>query len=195
MLKKYLTADQLLQDSYRLALDIVESGFKPTFLLAVWRGGAPIGIAIQEVLEVCGISVNHIAVRTSYYTAPAQRARRVRVHGLGYVVDTLGANDRLLIVDDVHDSGRSVEALVDRIQRECGPNTPTEIKLATPYYKPSKSEVATAPDFYLHEVEDWLVFPHELQGLSKEELLESKPASEENKHRLLNLIEHSLADK
>ena len=191
MLKKYLTADQLLQDSYRLALDIVESGFKPTFLLAVWRGGAPIGIAIQEVFEVCGICVNHIAVRTYYYTAPAERARQVRVHGLGYVVEALCSDDRLLIVDDVHDSGRSVEVLVERIQRECGRNVPMEIKLATPYYKPGKSEVATVPDYYLHEVEDWLVFPHELQGLSKQELMESKPASEENKRRLLNFIEQT----
>jgi len=48
--KVYLSAQQLLEDSFRLGVRIVKSGFKPTFMAAIWRGGVPIGIAVQEML-------------------------------------------------------------------------------------------------------------------------------------------------
>jgi hypothetical protein len=48
-----------------LAIRIVRSGFRPTFLVALWRGGAPIGITVQEVLEYHGIQTDHVAIRTS----------------------------------------------------------------------------------------------------------------------------------
>lgn len=44
--KHYLDAQQLLEDSFRLGMRVLESGYRPTFILAVWRGGAPMGIAI-----------------------------------------------------------------------------------------------------------------------------------------------------
>ena len=185
MNKRYITADQLLRDSFDLALRVVESGYRPTFLIALWRGGTPIGIAIQEVLDICGIDVNHIAVRTSSYTGIDQRDREVKVHGLSYAEECLQQHDRLLIVDDVHDSGRSVEALIKEIKERCGERSPHDIKLATVYYKPGRSEVARVPDFYLHEADQWLVFPHELFGLEQEEILEQKPGLEQLHHRLL----------
>ena len=46
--KIWLTADDLLGDSFRLARAVLESGFRPTHLVGIWRGGAPIGIAVQE---------------------------------------------------------------------------------------------------------------------------------------------------
>ncbi|WP_413698687.1 phosphoribosyltransferase [Psychromonas sp. KJ10-10] len=65
--KQYLSAQSLLQDSYQLARNILDSNFKPTFIVAIWRGGAPIGIAVQEFLAVHGIKADHIAIRTSSY--------------------------------------------------------------------------------------------------------------------------------
>lgn len=192
LIKRYITADQLLRDSFDLALRVVESGFEPTFLIALWRGGTPIGIAIQEVLDLCGLEVNHIAVRTSSYVGIDQRDREVKVHGLSYAEESLQQHDRLLIVDDVHDSGRSVEALIQSIQTRCGDRTPEEIKLATVYYKPNRSEVARVPDFYLHEVDEWLVFPHELHGLDRQELLNKKPGLQQLHQRLIVQLEKSI---
>lgn len=53
-------------------------------------------------------------------------------------------------------------------------NTP-EIRVATPYFKPNKNLTEKIPDYYLHETDKWLVFPHELDGLSIEEIRENKP--------------------
>lgn len=183
--KIYITADQLLEDAFELGMRVVESDFRPTFIIAVWRGGTPIGIAVQEVLDICGIKTNHIAVRTSSYTGIDQRQKQVRVHGLAYAIETLCTNDHLLIVDDVHDSGHSVAELARRINDECGENKPEQIKLATVYYKPKRSQVDHKPDFYLHETHDWLVFPHELVGLTDAELMHAKPGFEDIGSRLL----------
>ena len=186
--KIFITANQLLEDSFELGMQILESGFVPTFLVGVWRGGAPIGIAVQEVLEECGVATNHIAVRTSSYTGINQRSQRVSIHGLGYLVDTLTPEDRVLIVDDVHDSGLSVAELMSQIQLRCVANMPAEVRLATVYYKPSQSLVPSKPDFYLHETDDWLVFPHELAGLSAAEIEQHKPGVSGIKKRLLARI-------
>ena len=49
------------------------------------------------------------------------------------------------------------------------------MKVATVYYKPSKRKVEITPDFYVHETKKWLVFPHELDGLSEQEIQKNKP--------------------
>src|ERR1700686_5348918 len=112
MEKIFISAESLLRDSMELATRIVRSGFRPTFLVAVWRGGAPIGITVQETLEYHGIHADHIAIRTSSYTGIDQQAKTVRVHALDYLVSRLSFEDELLIIDDVFDSGRSFEAVV-----------------------------------------------------------------------------------
>ena len=183
--KTYISANQLLEDSFALALDILESGYRPTFIVGVWRGGAPIGIAVQEVLDVCGVKANHIAVRTSSYRGIDQREKQVQVYGLGYLVDTVTADDNLLIVDDVHDSGLSVTELIDQVRQRCGSNAPSAIKIATVYYKPGQSQVKTIPDYYVHTTEDWLVFPHELAGLTVDELADHKPGIASIKKKLM----------
>jgi hypoxanthine phosphoribosyltransferase len=175
MNKRYITASELLKDSFSLAMKILESDFRPSFIIGVWRGGAPIGIAVQEVLDVCGVTTEHIAIRTSSYEGIDQRSKTVKVHGLAYVIDTIKAEDNLLIVDDVHDSGLSVAELIKQIKLRSGDSAPQSIKIATVYFKPSQSQVSSEPDYYLHTTNDWLVFPHELQGLTAEELLKNKP--------------------
>ena len=56
----------------------------------------------------------------------------------------------------------------------CKKNTP-EIRIATPYYKPGNNRTERTPDYFVHETDQWLVFPHELDGLSMEEIATNKP--------------------
>ena len=60
-------------------------------------------------MDYAGIQTDHIAIRTSPYTGTRSA---VAVEGLDYLVERLKANDRVLIADDVFDSGRSVEQVV-----------------------------------------------------------------------------------
>lgn len=173
--KLFISAQDLLRDSFALGAQILASGFRPTFLVGVWRGGAPIGIAVQELLELHGVATDHIAIRTSSYTGIEQQHKTVRVHGIDYLVSRLGAEDRLLLIDDVFDSGRSLEAVLDELARRCRRNLPQQIRTATVYFKPSRNRSRLTPDYFVHETERWLVFPHELSGLTADEIRIHKP--------------------
>ena len=172
--KLFIKSETLLQDSFQLAWNIYESGFKPNYIIGVWRGGAPVGIAVQEFLSVLGIKSDHVAIRTSYYSGIDSRNDSVQVYGLNYVIRQLESEDKLLIVDDVHDTGNSVNQIILDLKKACKKNTP-EIRVATPYFKPNKNLTNNKPDYFIHETDQWLVFPHELQGLTLDEIKSNKP--------------------
>src|SRR6202795_3749456 len=169
--KIFISANSLLRDSMELGLQVVRSGFRPTFLVGIWRGGAPIGIAVQEILEYNGIECDHVSIRTSSYTGIDQQSRTVRVHAIDYLVSSLNADDRLLLIDDVFDSGRSLEAVIAELRRRCRRNLPEQIRIATAYYTPARTRSSLVPDFFVRAADQWLVFPHEMHGLTREEIL------------------------
>jgi len=175
MEKVFISADELLLDSFKLAEQIYLSGFKPDFIIGVWRGGAPVGIAIQEYLDFIGIPTDHIAIRTSSYYGIDQQSKTVRVHGLDYIIDNINADDNVLLVDDVFDSGRSISAIFERMRKKTRANMPRTMKIACPWYKPNRNVSERKPDYYVHETDKWLVFPHELKGLTIHEIIEGKP--------------------
>lgn len=172
--KHYIDANSLLANSFRLADQIRRDDFAPTHIIGIWRGGAPVGIAVQEFLEYHGLHADHIAVRTSSYEAIDQQAASVRVFSISYLIKVLNNTDRLLIVDDVFDSGRSIEALIGKLKERCRRNMPDTVKIATVYWKPSRNKTDLKPDYYVEETETWLVFPHELKGLTPEEIMANK---------------------
>ena len=120
MERKFIEANDLLLDSFQLAVKVFRSGFKPDFLVGLWRGGSAVGIAVQEGLDHFGISTDHIGIRTSYsgqadYTNMIDKADGIRVHGLEYLLENLCNEHSLLIVDDVYSSGSSVNAVINTL--------------------------------------------------------------------------------
>lgn len=174
MQKTFITAPSLLEDSFRLASKVFEDGFRPQFIIGIWRGGAPIGIAVQEFFEFKHTPTDHIAVRTSSYYGIDQQSKEIRVHGLHYLIENANADDAILIVDDVFDSGRSVDALIKQIKSQMRLNMPHDVRIACPWYKPKNNKTSLIPDYYVNESEEWLVFPHELAGLTEQEIREGK---------------------
>ncbi len=172
--KIYISAQQLLEDSFSLGKQILESNFRPNFIVGVWRGGTPVGIAVQEMLSFFNVESDHISVRTSLYTGIDKRQGQVRVHGLDYLIDHMNYDDSLLVVDDVFDTGRSIEAIVKTLNKKSRRNYPRDLRVATPWFKPSKNKTDRTPDFYLHKTDKWLVFPHELDGLNTKEIQAGK---------------------
>ncbi|MFX9093468.1 hypothetical protein ABTN25_20295, partial [Acinetobacter baumannii] len=82
----------------------------------------------QELLEYAGIETDHISIRTKSYAGIDQQHAEVRVYSLGYLIDTLEPTDRLVVVDDVFDSGRSIEAFLKELAARCRHNTPREVR-------------------------------------------------------------------
>ena len=174
MNKKFITAQDLLEDSFRLAAQVFEDGFRPQFIIGIWRGGAPVGIAVQEYFDFKNVETDHIAVRTSSYYGINQQSKEIKVHGLHYIIENANADDGLLIVDDVFDSGRSIDALIKQLKKLSRNNMPTDVRIASPWYKPTNNVVDIKPDYFVHESNEWLVFPHEISGLTQEEIAEGK---------------------
>ncbi|MEM7019741.1 MAG: phosphoribosyltransferase family protein [Pseudomonadota bacterium] len=184
MKKTFIDAEALLLDSYRLGVQIYQDGFRPDFIIGLWRGGSSVGIAVQDCLEYLGVETDHISARTSYrgmssYADMVEQDDNIRVHGLQYVFDNLNNSDSLLIVDDVYSTGLSVKAVIDRLSKKMRKNMAADVRIATPWYKPSKNQTGHPPNYYLYETDDWLVFPYELDGLTLDEIKENKPQVKE----------------
>jgi hypoxanthine phosphoribosyltransferase len=155
--KLFIQADELLRDSFKLAWQVYESGYRPNYIIGVWRGGAPIGIAVQEFLDVLGVPSDHIAIRTSHYKGIDERDSQVQVYGLNYIIKQVESEDSLLIVDDVHDTGISIQKIILDLQTACKKNTP-EIKVATPYFKPKKNKQIESLIFIFMKLRNGLSF-------------------------------------
>ncbi len=183
--KQYLDAQQLLQDSFRLGANVINDGFQPTMMIAIWRGGVPMGIAIQELLAWYGYETDHISIRTSSYSGIDGQSNEIRIHGMNYLIKNCSREDRLLIVDDVFDTGLTIQAVIKYLKDKARLNTPHDIRVAVPYYKPSRNKTDRVPDYYLHETDQWLKYPHSLEGLSHAELAEHRP-------RLFEIIKDQL---
>ena len=173
--KLFLDAQQLLEDSFRLGANIIQDGFRPTIMIAIWRGGVPMGIAIQELFAWYGIETDHTAIRTSSYTGIDGHSSEIRIHGLSYLVNNCTRDDRLLIVDDVFDTGLSIQAVIGQLREKARLNTPREIRVAVPYFKPGRNLTERVPDYFLHETDQWLKYPHSLEGLTREEIERNRP--------------------
>ena len=174
--KLYLSAQEFFLDSFRLGMQVLASRFVPTFIVAIWRGGTPVGIAVQECLHYYGVPTNHIAIRTSSYQGIDQRSATVRIHDMAYLIDTLCHDDRLLIVDDVFDTGQTISRVLEEIRTRARRNAPQMIRVAATYYKPSRNQTPRVPDYFVRETDKWLKFPHSLEGLSLEEIHTHRPA-------------------
>lgn len=174
--KHYLDEAELIRDAFRLGVQIYESGFRPNFIVGLWRGGSTVGIYVQECLQTLGVKTDHTALRTSYQGMTryadmvAAPQSRIRVHGTQYLLENLNADDRLLIVDDAFGTGHSLAAVLERLNRHLKRNMPTDTRLATLYERPSANQTGLRPDYSLHQSEDWLVFPYEMNGLSRVEI-------------------------
>jgi hypothetical protein len=127
-----------------------------------WDSSPGIAACSRNILR----SHSHKNIFIYFY---CKRSKKVSVYGLNYVIKKLESEDSLLIVDDVFDTGLSVNQVIKNLKKACKKNTPN-IKIATPYYKPSNNKTEIEPDFYIHKSNKWLVFPHELEGLDLDEI-------------------------
>jgi len=188
MNERFIAADDLLRDSFQLAAEIFEAGFRPDFLVGLWRGGSAVGIAVQEGLDYFGIKTDHIAIRTSYsgarsYSQMISKADNIRVHGLQYLLENLSSHHSMLIVDDVYSTGSSVNAVLKQLAQKTRRNLPQDIRIATVWYRPSEKTLRK-PEYFIHETTDWLVLPYEMSGFSIEELQANRPGIKDPLERL-----------
>lgn len=170
--KQYISANDYLLDNWRLAAAVRRSEWRPDFILGLWRGGAPVAVAVHEFFKVTGWDVQHIPLKCASYTGIGEND--------GDVVFTLGdmvfgmfrSGDKVLVVDDVFDTGKTAAAVKRRMDA-----AGIDMRMACVYWKPEKNMTDLKPDYFVKDVGDsWIVFPHEIDGLSDDEVKRKDPA-------------------
>lgn len=167
--KQFISSQQLIDDSFRLAQKIYQSQTAPDALIALWRGGSVVGMAVQEYLRYRGWNPYHTIIKTETYQGIEQRGT-VKVENIDFLLTKLKQDSRVLLVDDIFDTGLTMKTVIDLLK----PVT-SNIQIATIFYKPARNLTELTPDYYLVETKQWLVLPHELLGLSAAEIEQKNP--------------------
>jgi hypoxanthine phosphoribosyltransferase len=163
----YQSPEKIREHSWKLAAKVASNlaEFTPTLMVALWRGGAGVGMYMHEYLKrQAGLNVDHTAIRTGSYVAPGEARSKVRIQSLRYLIKHATKDTHLLIIDDIFDSGLTVEAFLTKLKTKMGENMPLKIRIATPYWKPENNKTELKPDYYVETVpgNTWIAFPHEI---------------------------------
>ncbi len=180
MEKVFIPYEVVRNNALKLAAKVYESGFIPDVIYIPLRGGAYMGNVFSEFFKLVRKDerpVFYAAVVARSYTDIHKRDN-VMIDGWTYDPQYLRNGDKILFVDDVFDSGVTLNFLVEKIMQQGIPRE--DIKVAVHDYKvfPNKRKLPIQPDFFsqkhIIENEDdekWLHYmSHEFAGLTKEEL-------------------------
>lgn len=142
----------------------MDSGWRPDVLLSIWRGGAPIGIAVHEYLEYHGFSMRQAVLRVHSYTGPDQH-HTPTLENASEALNLVVPGSRVLVVDDIFDSGRTLTIIRNLLAPRA-----QEVRLAAVFWRTNRENQSGKPDYHVHRTDRWVVFPHELAGLTPEEI-------------------------
>ncbi|MEM0026209.1 MAG: phosphoribosyltransferase [Zestosphaera sp.] len=143
-----LTWKKIYEAVLKLALDIIKEGLEIDLIVGILRGGYIVARILSDILGTDNIGV----VEVKFYRGIEERAERPIITQ-PLTADVRGKN--ILIVDDVVDSGRTLEIVTEQVRLRGA----RSVKTAVLFYKP-KSIIK--PDFFAQETMKWVVFPWEL---------------------------------
>ncbi|SIP99092.1 hypothetical protein SAMN05920897_102118 [Alkalispirochaeta americana] len=179
--KQFISYDTVRNNAIVLAQQICKEGFIPDVIYVSLRGGAYMGNVISEYFKFVRRGqrpVFYAAVVARSYT-DIREQERVSVDGWTYSPEHLRSGDRILVIDDIFDTGRTVNHLVEVILQKGLPRS--DVKIAVHDYKIRHyvdEKQPIQPDYYCrkHEIhspeeDHWIHYlSHELVGLLPEEI-------------------------
>lgn len=139
--------NRIYQLARHLALMIRKAGFQPNVIVAIARGGYVPARILCDFMDISNLT----SIRVEHYTAGARKKQYARLTShIG--MDVRGM--KVLLVDDVSDTGDTLELALDHL-KSCGP---AEVKVAILHHKKIS---AFEPDFYAQKVIKWrwLIYP------------------------------------
>ena len=141
--------NQIYEMLLNLAEKIRKNNFKPDIIVGVSRGGWPPARVMSDLLN----NPNLANVRTEFYLGVAETKGEPT---LTQPVSMKVAGKKVLVVDEVADTGKSLKLVKEHIIEKGA----TEVKIATVYYKPWS---IVKPDYCERETSIWIVFPWEIK--------------------------------
>ena len=199
MKKEFLSYNVVRNNALKLAHRIYNDGFIPDVIYASLRGGAYLANVISEYYKIVTTKarpVYYAAVVARSYTGIREYGK-VKIEGWTYSPEHLRTGDKVLLIDDIFDTGNTINYIVNEI---VGKGVPREdLKIAVHDYKyfHNKSEqLLVHPDYWCrkHDISTddddiWIHYSsHELTGLSREELEEHYYRDDPELREVLKII-------
>lgn len=183
-MKEFLSYDVVRNDAIKLADKIFsEDGFVPDVIYTSLRGGAYMANVISEYFKIARKNekpVLYAAVVARSYT-DVHQSSSIRIDGWTYSPEYLRAGDKILLVDDIYDTGRTLNYLVEVLMSHGIPRK--DIKVVVHDFKNflDRPTLPIKPDYWCRkfdiakpEDDRWIHYmSHELVGLTNDELEEN----------------------
>jgi uncharacterized protein len=130
-----------------LAEQIRKDEYKPEVIVGVSRGGWPPARVMSDLLQ----NPNLANMKVEFYKDIGVRNKKPRIT---QPVTTDVVGKRVLVVDDVSDTGNSLRVVANHLRRK----RVKEIRVCTLYMKP---ESIYRPNYYSRTTRKWVIFPWE----------------------------------
>ena len=132
-----------------LSVEIEKSNFKPDIIVGMARGGwIP-----ARIISDCLGNPNLANVSVEFYENLGETKRKPMIK---QPISISVRNKKILLVDDVVDTGKSVKLVETHLRN----NGASSIKIASVYYKPWSIAI---PEYYQKETQLWIIFPWEIK--------------------------------
>ena len=139
----------------QIAQQIADSGWMPDLIVAIARGGMLPAGAISYAL---GVKANG-AINVEFYTGVGKTMAEPEILEPYMDISSLEGK-RVLIVDDVADSGKTLKLIMDLISEKGlsmgGDSAKVDARSATIYLKPTS---IIKPDYIFKQTDKWINFP------------------------------------
>ena len=144
--REVLSWDEFGEAARDLARTVRRSGFAPDLVVAIARGGLPLAGAISYALgtKMCG------SINVEFYTDVDETLPEPVLLPPMLDAPALGGK-KVLLADDVSDSGRTLALVVDLLA-----SYGADVRTVTLYTKPRTVHV---PDFEWRKTDRWITFP------------------------------------
>jgi len=140
---KVVSWDEVVSWCKELARKIRRSGFQPDVIVAIARGGFTPARLLCDYLDV----VDLLSIKIEHWIETGKHKEEATIK---YPFNYDFSGKRVLIVDDIADTGKSVIVAKRYISEVCKPK---ELKTATMQLIPATSMIV--PDYYVDEVKEW----------------------------------------
>ena len=199
MKKEFLSYDTVRNNGLKMAHRMYSDGFIPDVIYVSLRGGVYLGNVISEYFKIVqrrSRPVYYAAVVARSYVGVGQSGE-IKVEGWTYATDALRSGDKVLLVDDIFDSGKTINHLAKIIIGKGIPRNDLKIVVHDyKYFTDAEKHHPIQPDYWSrkHELtkndEDlWIHYSsHELIGLSAEELEEHYYAADPELRDVLKVL-------
>ncbi|MFN3909976.1 MAG: phosphoribosyltransferase [Candidatus Anstonellaceae archaeon] len=138
----------------KLSEKIINKNFNPDLIIGISRGGLVPTRLLSDLLNIKNVAT----IRLEIYKKKNNKNKKPKLlQPLAINIK----NKKVLVVDDVSDSGTSLKFIKKYLKEK----KPHEIKFATLHLKPNATFI---PDFYVTKTSSWIIYPWEKKEVARE---------------------------